>query len=95
MPFPALPADKAVRFGFGLCVIGFGIACISLFPNAPGSKGFPWPVFAGSAVYMPGAILAFLNAKGRDRNQAFMWLRVIRMGFFAILAVALYRMSTG
>lgn len=95
MRLPALPADRAVRFGFLLSLVGFAIACLSLFPNAPGSKGFPWPVFAGSAVYLPGAIVAFLNSRGRERNQTFMWLRVIRFGFFAILAIALFRMTQG
>ena len=92
---PPLPADRSVRFGFALCIVGFLIALGTFIPQVVGPHDFPWPVLAGSLVYMPGAFLAFASARGPGRNQVIMWVRVIRFGFFAILMIGMLRIAQG
>ena len=87
--------DNSVRFGFGLCVIGFLIALSSLLPAVAPKGSFNWLVIAGSAVYLPGAFLAFMSAKKQNRNQVFMWLRVVRMGFIGIRVIWMALMTSG
>ena len=90
-----MPPDKAVRFGFALCLVGLAIAVVGLLPQFTGPKVFPWPVIAGSAVYFPGAFLAFISARGREKNQVLMWIRLVRLGFFAVLLFSFWRMAQG
>ena len=90
-----LGTDKAVRFGFALCVVGLLIALSGLLPSVTPRGNFNWMVIAGSAVYLPGAVLAFMSAKGRTRNQVYVWLRMIRIGFFGIIAAWMLMVANG
>jgi hypothetical protein len=79
--------SKLPRIGYFFCVLGLGVAMLSLLPGIVPPGDFPWPIFVGSAIYFPGAFLAFFLTKGKDRNKIFNQLRFIRLGFIAIMAI--------
>lgn len=73
----------------GTCVAGLGVSLLSLVPGVVPTGVFPWPVFAGTAIYFPGAFLAFFSSRGQERNRVFNNLRFVRLGFVAVIVVAI------
>ena len=74
--------------GFPLCVVGLVISALALIPQI--DIGFRWPIFfLGAFVYLPGSMIVFFGRQGKERNQAFNAVRLIRMGF---LFIALFLM---
>ncbi len=84
-----------MQLGTSLCIVGLVIALTSLVPAVVKPGSFPMPIIYGSVVYLPGAFLAFFSARGRERNRVFWQLRFIRLGFVAVLAVAMFQIMRG
>lgn len=89
----ALPTGKLAKLGLGLCVGGLLIALTGLLPAVVPHGSFPWPVFVGSAVYIPGAFLAFFGCDKNERRQVATLVRIVRMGFFVVLVAAIVSFS--
>lgn len=87
--------DRSIVFGFGLAVVGLLVAMGGLIPGVVPKGQFPWPIIAGSAIYIPGAFLAFFSSKGKSRNQVFAWLRFVRMGFFVLMLFWILKFAQG
>ncbi|MBX3114880.1 MAG: hypothetical protein KF836_09975 [Fimbriimonadaceae bacterium] len=82
-----VPTGLAPKIGFGLCVAGLAVALLSLVPAIVRPGELPWPVFVGSMIYLPGAFLAFFSTRGKDRKIMFNQIRMVRLGFFFVLAI--------
>lgn len=85
-----MPTGVVPRIGLAICVLGLVVACLSLIPALVPPGEFPWPVFVGAFIYLPGSFLVFFGSKGKERNQAYNLVRLIRIGFFAIIALTLF-----
>lgn len=84
-----MPKSLAFRIGFGICLTGLLLALVSLIPGVLRDGAFPWPLFVGAFIYLPGAFLAFFGTKGEDRNKAFRMIRFIRLGFIAVFLIVI------
>lgn len=82
-----MPPGLAPKIGFGLCLAGLLVALLSLVPAIVPPGSLPWPVFVGSMIYLPGAFLAFFSTRGQERKAMFNQIRMVRLGFFAVLAI--------
>lgn len=82
--------ELRIKTGTTLCLSGLAVALMGLFLTKPGE--FPILVFVGGFIYLPGSFLAFLSAKGENRNKVFWNLRFIRLAFFGVVAFAIFRM---
>lgn len=80
-------AETRIKIGYGFCLTGLAIALLSLVPSIVPPDQVPWPVFVGTMVYMPGSFLVFFSAKGMERNRHFNTIRMVRLGFFAVIAI--------
>lgn len=89
-----MSAETRVKIGYGLCIAGLVIALISLIPLIVPPDQLPWPVFVGSMVYLPGSFLVFFSSKGTDRKVQFNRIRLIRLGFFAVIAISCLRIMS-
>lgn len=76
----------------GVCLFGLGVALIGLLPVFSEKDSFPWPVFAGPAIYMPAAFGLVYLSRGPNMKSMMTKLRFIRLGFVAVFAVAVYRL---
>ncbi|MBS1708177.1 MAG: hypothetical protein JSS65_05575 [Armatimonadetes bacterium] len=83
--------ETRVKIGSAMCVVGLAVAMLSLMPGVTPAGEFPLLIFVGSFIYGPGAFLAFLSAQGKGRNQVFTSLRFIRLGFFAVIAITIFK----
>lgn len=80
--------DNKIKIGFGLCFLGLFVALLSLVPAIiPDAGTLPWPILAGSIIYLPGSVLVFFSSKGETRNSNFNKIRFVRIGFVAIIAI--------
>jgi hypothetical protein len=77
------------KIGLGLCILGLAVSVLSVVPSVVPPGDFPWPIFVGSMIYFPGAFLAFLMSKGKERNKTFNLLRFIRLGFIAVIMLVI------
>ena len=75
----------------GFCIAGLFVALLSFVPAIVPEYSLPWPVFVGSFIYVPGASLIFFSAKGADRQMVFNKIRMIRLGFLAVIAILITR----
>ena len=75
------------KVGLSIAISGIGIAAINLVPAVFYWSAVPWLLIIGSLVYVPGALLYSMNAKGMDRKQITLRLGLIRLGFVAVLVV--------
>lgn len=82
-----MKAETLNKIGFALCVVGLAIALLSLVPAIVPDGELPWPVFVGSMVYLPGSFLVFFTSKGKDRATQVNKVRLVRIGFFAVIAL--------
>lgn len=74
--------------GFPLCIAGLLVSVMALLPGI--DIAFRWPIFfLGAFLYLPGSMIVFFGRQGKERNQAFNAVRLIRMGF---LFIALFLM---
>ena len=87
--------ENLPKIGLGLCIVGLLVAFLSVVPAIVPPGGFPWPVFVGSMIYFPGAITAFMSAKGKERNKTFNQLRFIRLGFLAVMILVMNAIMRG
>lgn len=85
------PATRS-KIGYTLCGVGLAVAFLSMVPAVVPYGTPPWPIFFGSAIYIPGAFLVFFSSKGADRNRAFSNLRLIRFGFLIVIAVLIVQL---
>lgn len=77
--------------GLAVCILGLVIAALSLLPG--GSPGaFPWPLFAGTMIYFPGALMIAYFARGEKGKQTLSLLRFIRLGFAGLMLVIVMKM---
>ncbi len=81
--------ENLPKIGLGLCIVGLLISFLSIVPAVVPEGGFPWPVFVGSMIYFPGAFMAFILTKGKDRNRTFNQLRFIRLGFLVVMVLVM------
>ena len=81
--------EKLPQIGLGLCLLGLAVAFLSVVPAIVPSGDFPWPVFVGSMIYFPGAMMAFMLTKGKERNKTFNQLRFIRLGFLVVMVLVM------
>lgn len=82
---------KLHKTGMVLCILGLIVALLSFVPAVVPEYSLPWPVFVGSFIYLPGASLIFFGAKGSDRQMVFNQIRMIRLGFLAVIAILITR----
>ncbi|MFM9873545.1 MAG: hypothetical protein ACKVQS_08800 [Fimbriimonadaceae bacterium] len=87
--------ENLPKFGLGLCILGLAVAFLSIVPAVVPSGSFPWPVFVGSVIYFPGAMMAFMLSHGKDRNKRFNQLRFIRLGFIAVMVLVMNAIMKG
>ncbi|MDI9639408.1 hypothetical protein QM565_27245 [Geitlerinema splendidum] len=66
-----MPKSLAFRIGFGICLTGLLLALVSLIPGVLRDGAFPWPLFVGAFIYLPGAFLAFFWDERRRPEQGF------------------------
>ncbi|MCH7945234.1 MAG: hypothetical protein IIC73_04360 [Armatimonadetes bacterium] len=82
------------KLGLGMAMAGLAVALLSVFPAVTPRDGFPWPLLAGSAIYLPGAFMLIIGTRGMGQRSAMTTLRFVRLGFVAVLAVVLWRMMS-
>ncbi len=87
--------EKLPQIGLGLCLLGLVVAFLSIVPAVVPSGGFPWPVFVGSLIYFPGAMMAFMLTKGKERNKTFNQLRLVRLGFLIVMVLVMMAITKG
>lgn len=95
MPSSERGKFSLVKTGMVICIAGLAVSVLSLVPAVVPAGVFPWPVFAGSAIYFPGAFLAFFSSRGKERNQVFNQLRFVRLGFVAVIVIAVTSIMRG
>lgn len=88
-----VPSTTIPRAGFVLCIIGLVIAASSVIPAVVGPTDFPWPLFVGGFIYLPGAFMAFLGTKPSERMKMMNSIRMVRVGFFMIIALMFMRFA--
>ncbi|MCA0360559.1 MAG: hypothetical protein LCH41_05850 [Armatimonadetes bacterium] len=88
-----VPSTTIPKLGFGLCILGLLIAVASLIPGVVGPTDFPWPLFVGGFIYLPGAFMAFFATKPSERMKMMNTIRMIRVGFFMIIALIFMRLA--
>ncbi|MBX3110699.1 MAG: hypothetical protein KF857_01715 [Fimbriimonadaceae bacterium] len=81
--------DLRIKTGVTLCLAGLTVALMGLLLTKRGE--LPLLVFVGGFVYLPGSFLAFLSARGPERNKVFLTLRFIRLAFFGVVAFTIFR----
>lgn len=81
--------ENLPKYGLGLCIIGLLVSFLSVVPAVVPPGDFPWPVFVGSMIYFPGAMMAFMLTKGKERNKTFNQLRFIRLGFLVVMVLVM------
>jgi hypothetical protein len=81
--------ENLPKIGIGLCIVGLLVSFLSVVPSVVPDGSFPWPVFVGSMIYFPGAFMAFLLTKGKERNKTFNQLRFIRLGFLMVMVLVM------
>ncbi len=87
---PGLPLSK---IGLSLCVVGLFVAVLTVVPGVVPSGGAPWPIIVGSAIYFPGAFLAFFSSRGQDRRRVINYLRFVRLGFLAVVMLLIFSIT--
>ena len=80
--------------GFGTALAGLGIALLSLIPAISQGQVLPWPLIAGSAVYLIGGLCLAFNARGEAGKKALIRLRFVRLSFVVIFVILLQRIAT-
>ncbi len=90
--FVKLRFEHGVKVGLGLCLSGRVIALTSMVPSLAGPAGFPWAMFAGTMVYLPGALMVAYFARGEEGRNSVSLLRFVRLGVAAVMLVAIMRM---
>ena len=84
--------ETGVKIGLGLCVFGLAVGLTALVPSISGPGAFPWPVFAGTMIYLPGALMVAYFARGDKGRNALSLLRFVRLGFAVVMLIAVMRL---
>lgn len=83
------------RIGFGVCVGSALVAAATLLPAFSGPLAVPWPLFVGAVLYLFGAAMIVTALKSPEAKVWLGWLRLVRIGFAAVVLVIILRMSQG
>lgn len=86
-----MTSQTKIKIGYSLCILGLAVAFLTLIPAIVPINVLPWPIFVGSMIYLPGSFLIFFTAQGQDRNAAFNKIRMIRLGFLAVVVILTVR----
>lgn len=81
------------KIGLTLCLMGLAVAILSVVPGVVPKNTAPWPILVGSAIYFPGAFLAFFSTRGMDRRRVLNMLRFVRLGFIAVIVLLIFFVS--
>lgn len=88
-----MTVDLRCKAGLGLAIVGLLVSLLCLVPAVAHGQVLPWPLFAGSFVYLAGGLLLALNARGPVGKKYMIVLRVVRFGFVAIFLLMISQMG--
>ncbi len=83
--------EKAAQISFYVCIFGLVVSFASLLPSFNGPYAVPWPIFVGSAIYLPASFVYIFASRGKNLKLAVGKLRFIRLGFAAVMAILVWR----
>lgn len=89
-----MDSQGKVRIGLGAAVVGLVLAAVSLTPQFVRDP-FPWPLITGIVFYLFGSVFLAANARGQAGKDALSTLRIVRLLFFALVLMMMFRMGTG
>ena len=70
------------------------VSFLSLVPAFNQNQFLPWPLIAGTMLYMLGAFTFVANARGEYAKTFLGRLRWVRIGIFVCVLLQLQRMAT-
>lgn len=86
--------EQLSKTGFGVAIAGFVVSTLSLVPAFSANQWLPWPLIAGSMMYVLGFFYCVGNSKREEVKGAISRLRVVRIGIFIIVLILIQKMIT-
>gem|GEM_PF-5033189 len=70
------------------------VTFLSLVPAFSENQIIPWPLIAGSTIYILGSFYLVAHARGDFAKKSMVRLRYVRIGIFLTVLVQLQRMAS-
>lgn len=84
--------ERQAKIGFGIAIAGMAVTALTLVPAFSENQFFPWPLIAGSMIYILGSFYFIAHARGDFAKVAMTRLRIVRVAIFLIVVIHIQQM---